>query len=143
MKKKIISGVSIVIFIAIIIVVTIIINNKNDKKKEPYVVTIAQIERDSENNIKESNSISVTEEEKQKLSEYVNEINANSQSNRYSLILFTDFIVHVDENISIEVSSEIKEYVYFIDNTKEGSEQRIVTKAPEGFVDWVISKTNI
>ena len=141
MKKEYIIGGCIGLIFVIAIIACIIVSLVN-KKGSSYTPTVAQIVSIDENgNIKEEDiRVKLENENKSKVNEFAEQIKTSAQNERFSMIIISDYVVHIDENISIKFKSNIKEYVEYIDNSKEGSERAIVTKAPEGFIDWILEQ---
>ena len=143
MKKSYIIGgvVGVIAIIAIILCVVIV---KKVSKKAEFIPTIAKIEKLDENGnvVEASEKIKLEGEDKTKIEEYANTIKDTAQKERYSMIIFSDYNIRINEHISLRIKENIKEYVYYVDDTKEGAEKEIVTRAPDGFVEWVMSKVN-
>mgnify|MGYP007069940568 CR=1 FL=1 len=143
MKKEYIIGGCIGLVFIIAIIACIVIN-KNKKQETPFTPTVSKIISIDENgNVNEDeNKVKLENENKTKINEFAEQIKSSAENERYSMIILSDYIVHIDNNISLKFKSNIKEYVEFIDKTKEGQERSIVTKAPDGFVDWVMEVIN-
>ena len=143
MKKEYIIGIVIGLVFIIAMILCIVIAKIGPKKVE-YVPTISKVKSlDEKGNITDSEEVAKIEgEDKSKIDEYVKQISESAQKEKYSMIIFVDYNIRVSEHISIKIKSDIKEYVYYVDDTKDGSEREIATRAPEGFVDWIMSKVN-
>lgn len=143
MKKEYIIGIVIGVVFVLAMILCIVIAKIGPKKAE-FIPTISKVKSlDEKGNVTDSEEIAKLEgEDKSKLDEYVKQIGESAQKEKYSLIIFVDYNIRVSEHISIKIKSDIKEYVYYVDDTKEGSEREIATRAPEGFVEWVMSKVN-
>ncbi|MBR2704854.1 MAG: hypothetical protein IKE91_05225 [Clostridia bacterium] len=141
MKKEYIIGGCIGLAFVIAIIVCMIVGLFH-KKEAPYTPTIAKIINiDDNGEIKEEETkASFENDNKSKVNEYAEQIKTSAQSERYSMIIMPDYVIHIDKNISIKFKSNIKEYVAYLDTTKEGKEREIVTKAPDGFIDWVLEQ---
>ena len=143
MKKEYIIGGCIGLVFIIAIIVCIIISN-NRKQDVSYTPTVSKIiSMDENGNINEGeNKVSFENEDKTKINEFAEQIKSSAQNERYSMIILSDYIIHIDDNISLKFKSNIKEYIEYVDETKDGKERSIVTKAPDGFIDWVMEKIN-
>lgn len=143
MKKEYIIGGCIGLAFIIAIIACIVIN-KNKKQEVPFTPTISKIISVDENgNVNEDeNKVKFENEDKTKINEFANQIKSSAENERYSMIILSDYIVHINNDVSLKFKSNIKEYVEYIDETKEGKERSIVTKAPDGFVDWVMEFVN-
>lgn len=139
-KEYIIGGCIGLVFIVAIIACIVISNIKG--KGEQYTPTIAKIISLNENgDINQEELITKLEDErKSRLNEFSEKIKESAQNERYSMIILSDYIVHLDNNLSLRFKSNIKEYVELVDETKEGAERKIVTRAPDGFVDWILEQ---
>lgn len=140
MKKEYIIGGCIGLVFVIAIIVCVIVGLFH-KKETPYIPTIAKIiSLDENGNIKEEIKTKLENDNRSKVNEYAEIIKTSAQNEKYSMIIIADYVVHIDNNISIKLKSNIKEYVVYVDETKEGREREIVTRAPDGFVDWVMEQ---
>lgn len=141
-KEYIIGGVIGIVFI--IAIVICIFTGKKETKKVDFIPTIAKISNLDENGnvIEADDKIKLEGEDKTKIEEYANQIKDSAQNERYSMIIFADYNIRINEHVSLKIKSDIKEYVYYVDDTKEGSEKEIVTRAPEGFIEWIMNHVN-
>jgi len=143
-KKYIIGGCIGLVLVFVIAIIACIVINKNKKQEVPFVPTVSKIISIDENgNVNEDDKkIKLENDNKTKIDEFAKQIESTAQNERYSMIILSDYIVHIDNNRSLKFKSNIKEYVELIDETKEGKDKSIVTKAPDGFVDWVMEVVN-
>jgi len=141
MKKEYIIGGCIGILFVVAIVICMVVSKKVENK-EPYIPTIAKIQSLDENGnvIEDENKIKLEGEDKKKIEEYTEQIKDSMQKQTFSMIILADYNIRIDEHISMKIQSNIKEYVCYVDDTKEDAKKEIVTRAPDGFVDWVISR---
>ncbi len=140
MKREYIIGGCIGLVFIIAIIVCIVVN-KVKKPGSTYTPTVAKIISIDENdNVKEEEfKVKLENDDKTKLKEYTDKIEASINSgDKYGMSIICDYVIHINENTSIRFKSNIKEYIEYIDETKDGFDKKTVTRAPDGFIDWVL-----